>query len=147
MNPLLWLSKAAPERMGNVLMAGDDEMADPMAYDRWRRLLEQRWAAGPEGGQEKLGPLEHGAFAESFVREHPLLGPASMLAAIPAYDAAKATGLVEGWTPASVDSLAEGYRGVGRGVAANIGDLLAALSGTRPPAVRPPENYRMRHRR
>jgi len=110
----------------NALMqeqpAGQQDMRDPEAYERWRQLLMARYQQG--ANQQRLGPREHGAFAESMAREHPVLGPLSMLAAIPAYNAAKGAGLIEGWFDPSVDAMAEGYRGIGRGVKANIRDLL-----------------------
>lgn len=112
------------------------EFSDPSAYNRWRELLAQRREPGAE--QEVLGPFEHGAYAESRVREHPLYGVVEQLGAVPGYTLAKALRLQSGRSPASVDEMAEGYRGIGRGVAANIGDLLDSLSlGHQPRAAKP----------
>lgn len=74
--------------------------------------------------QASLGPKEHGAYAELRVRDNPILGPVEQLGAIPGYTAAKLLGLMVGRSPPSIDEMAEAYRGLGRGVYANIQDLL-----------------------
>ena len=75
-----------------------------------------------------LAPAEHGAYSELRVRERPLWGPVEQLAAIPGYTAAKAIGLMrdERTSPPSLDEMAEAYRGVGRGMKANIDALRRA---------------------
>ena len=84
--------------------------------DAWRRWLElYRQRNQPGASQEHLGPLEHGAFAESMVSRNPLWS-VPLLFATPAYSAAKHAGLLQTRSPASVDEMAEGYRGIGRGL-------------------------------
>ena len=86
-------------------------------YQRWLNLWRQR-EADPSNVemQRHLGPLEHGAWAEMMVSQNPLWS-LSLLGAIPGYTAGKALGLLgPTWSPASVDEMAEGYRGVGRGL-------------------------------
>lgn len=92
------------------------------ARQRWADLLRQRNFGGLEQSNA-LGPAEHGAYSEMRVREHPVFGTVEQLALIPAYEAAKASGLLgllgladETTSPPSLDSMAEGYRGVGRGL-------------------------------
>lgn len=101
------------------------EFRDKEAYDRWRSLLYERRGEG--ANQEYLGPKEHGAFAESRVREHPIYGPIEQLALIPGYTLSKLLRARSGRSSASIDEMAEGYRGVGRGMASNAADLADAL--------------------
>lgn len=114
--------------IGRAQDAGREEWAPER--DRWRELLRQRNMGGLETSHA-LAPAEHGAYAEMRTRERPLLGPVEQLALIPAYEGAKATGLLDllglqddTTSPPSLESMAEGYRGVGRGVASNLRGLL-----------------------
>lgn len=102
-----------------------NRLYDPNAYQRWEALYQAREAPGAD--QNRLGPLEHGAYAESRVRERPVLGVIEQLAMIPGYTGAKALGLMDSRSPASVDEMAEAYRGVGRGVSRNVQELLRML--------------------
>lgn len=106
---------------------------DPQAYERWRELYMKREEMGPEADHSKIAPLEHGAYAESRVREQPILGPIEQLLAIPGYNMARALGLMDTWSPVTLDDMAESYRGLGRGVGANVGDLLTWFLGDNPP--------------
>jgi hypothetical protein len=63
-----------------------------------------------------LGPIEHGAFAREWTKENPWLAVPSLTFAIPAYTAAKATGLLSNRSPASVDEIFAGYGGMLRGL-------------------------------
>ena len=111
-------------------------MRDAAAFKRWRELSKARDEAGVD--QNKLGPREHGAYAESYVREHPILGPAVQGVLIPGYTAAKALGVQRGRSRPSVEEMAAAYQGVGRGMAANAGDALSRLAGVPPPIARLP---------
>lgn len=82
-------------------------------YGRWLKLYQAR--NEPEANQRVLGPREHGAFAESVVSENPLMA-VPLLFATPAYSVAKELGLLKTRSPASLDEVAEGYRGIGRGL-------------------------------
>lgn len=102
-----------------------NRLYDPNAYQRHQSLYQAR---DREGFQDpRLAALEHGAFAESNVRENPILGPPAQLLAIPGYAAAKKLGLVEDATPPSLGQMAEAYRGLGRGFSRNVNELLQAI--------------------
>lgn len=68
--------------------------------------------------QRRIAPAEHRAFAREWTQEQPLLAVPSLIAAIPAYSVAKAAGILRARTPASLDEMAEGYRGLGEGIQA-----------------------------
>ena len=62
--------------------------------------------------QQQIAPYEHRAFAREWTQESPVLGPLSLTFAIPAYAAAKATGLQQARTPPSWDQVFQGYAGI-----------------------------------
>lgn len=65
--------------------------------------------------QNELGPAEHAAFAKEVVQENPWMAiPVGL--AIPLYEAAKATGILEGRSDASFDSITEAYKGIYKGL-------------------------------
>lgn len=66
--------------------------------------------------QANAAPAEHRAFAREWTKENPLVAVPSLLAAIPLYSIAKATGIIKARSPASVDEVAEGYRGIMEGL-------------------------------
>lgn len=68
--------------------------------------------------QRRIAPAEHRAFAREWTQEQPLLAVPSLIAAIPTYSVAKAAGILRARTPASLDEMAEGYRGLGEGIQA-----------------------------
>lgn len=117
-NRLAALSGRRSNRLDDAGRQADDQEA----FERWAALLRERQGA-PAARQAALGPREHGAYAELRVRDRPILGPIEQLLAIPGYTAAKGLGLMRGRSGASVDEMAEGYRGVGRGVLQNLRDL------------------------
>lgn len=78
-------------------------------------LVLARDAAPPEA-QKKLAKEEHRAFAREWTRENPFLAVPSLLAAVPAYTAAKATKLVKTRSPASLDEVLAGYQGIWEGL-------------------------------
>lgn len=101
-------------------------------------LLLERRAAGPDlAAQQRLAPLEHQAFAREIATEHPLQA-VGMLGAIPAYQGAKALGLMKSRT-GTTQPLAQmwgGYKGLAQGWAnaANrgLGATLAKLAPVQP---------------
>lgn len=68
------------------------------------------------GDQGMLAPFEHRAFAREWAQENPVLAGVSLPFAIPAYSAAKALGLHQARTPASLDELFAGYHGYAEGM-------------------------------
>lgn len=66
--------------------------------------------------QAKAAPAEHRAFAREWTKENPMVAVPSLLAAIPLYSIAKATGIIKARSPASIDEVAEGYRGLMEGL-------------------------------
>lgn len=80
-------------------------------------LYNLRDAAGSDNPlQATLGPMEHAAFAREWTEDQPFLAVPSLLAAIPAYTAAKALGLIKTRSPASLSEMVQAYRGVGQGL-------------------------------
>lgn len=73
--------------------------------------------------QASIGPMEHAAFAREWTEEQPYFAVPSLLAAIPAYTAAKYLGLFGGKnrSPASLEEMAEAYRGMGQGLQNVVG--------------------------
>lgn len=67
-------------------------------------------------GDQSVAPQEHRAFAREWTQDNPMLAVPSLLAAIPAYSAAKALGLIHSRTPASLNQVTEGYKGVAEGL-------------------------------
>lgn len=67
-----------------------------------------------------LGPLEHAAFAREWTMENPLVAVPSLAVSIPGYSLAKLFGK-RARTGASLNEMAQGYRGVGKGLAALMG--------------------------
>lgn len=98
-----------------------------MVADRLRRqgkMREEEWAAK----QAQLSPLDRRYFAERMTSENPLMA-APLLAAIPADYAAKKLGLMRGRSEASLDQMAEGYRGLGQGLVDWKDQVVARLRG------------------
>lgn len=131
-------------RMRDTIVPDDhrrdvDVYRDPAAHNRLREAYTRRTGVNDQAEQNRLGALEHGAFTEHQVRENPILGPLTQLALVPGYDIAKALGVVSGRSDPSLMSTAEGYRGIGRGVAANIGDVLNSMTGAPDPIAMTPE--------
>lgn len=111
----------AAERYESPLFARHDEQVSA-ARDRWRELVFARDRATMAENQA-LGPREHGAYSEFRTLEKPIYGAIEQLLAIPAYTGAKTLGFLtdERTTPPSLDEMAEGYRGVGRGLGRMLG--------------------------
>jgi len=70
----------------------------------------------PDADQKMLAPAEHRAFAREWTRERPLLAPASLAVAIPAYTLAKTLGIVKARSPASLKEMVEGFKGIADGL-------------------------------
>lgn len=77
------------------------------------------------GPTPELANEEHAAFARDIMKDHPYIGMPFLIGAIPAYQALKAIGWKndEKTTPASLDQMASGYRGMWRGLGENLGTI------------------------
>ena len=72
--------------------------------------------------QRQIAPYEHQAFAREWIRDRGWAGVPSMAVAIPGYTLAKLLGVQQARTPPSLAQLTHGYRGMGQGIAALLGD-------------------------
>lgn len=82
------------------------------------QLLALRQATTDPSTQKLLAPYEHQAYARETVASNPWSAP-GLLAMIPAYQALKLMGLLQGdnrSTPASMAQLLGGYQGVAQGL-------------------------------
>ena len=69
--------------------------------------------------QRILAPYEHAAFAREWTMENPAVAVPSLAVSIPGYSLAKLLGYGnERTTPASLAEIAQGYKGMGRGLMA-----------------------------
>jgi hypothetical protein len=119
-------------------MLGDGALRDPMTRMAWADALNARRGVADQEEQNRLAGIEHGLYAESRARENPLYGPLESLFTVPGYSWSKASGLLSGRSDPSLDQMAEGYRGMGRGIEANLGDFLNSLTGAPQPVAMPP---------
>lgn len=72
-----------------------------------------------------VAPYEHRAFAREFSQELPVIGPLSVAAATPLYQLTKLVGAEDKSggvkdTPASLEQLKEGFKGIAEGVAESV---------------------------
>lgn len=87
------------------------------------------YGARMKGSREdniRLAPYEHQAFAREYVEANPITGPLGMAILTAGYTPAKALGILgsdEKTTPASMDQMLGGFRGIGEGVANNLRKL------------------------
>lgn len=68
--------------------------------------------------QKHIAPYEHRAFAREYTEENPVTGAVGLAVAIPAYQAAKATGLTSSRTGVDTKQMVEGYKGIAEGLVA-----------------------------
>lgn len=66
--------------------------------------------------QARMAPFEHRAYAREYVQDKGVRGAASLAVAIPAYSAAKALGLTNARSPASVEEMKQGFMGIREGL-------------------------------
>lgn len=97
-------------------MPHQNALADRQPLSQHELLRLRAMFDGNDDMQAMLGPMEHEAFAREYTEENPWVGAPAMLAAAPAYTAAKALGLHGGRSPASMNEIAQAYRGVGEGL-------------------------------
>jgi hypothetical protein len=71
--------------------------------------------------QQILAPYEHQAFAREWAQQSPWVATPSLLAAIPLYSMAKGMGLLDTRSSASLDEMADAYRGLGQGLLSHFG--------------------------
>jgi len=102
---------------GGLIQACQCNKADGGMVPSHSELYQARDLPGSD--QAALGPQEHRAFAREWTRENPLLAVPSLLAAIPTYSIAKKLGAIRGRSPASLNEVLEGYRGVLDGLGLN----------------------------
>ena len=102
-----------PRQILAMLQAGQ-----PVGHLSHAELYSAR-AVAPQQWQAILGPLEHQAFAREWTQANPWVAAPSLLAAIPAYTLAKSMGLLNTRSPASLDEMASGYRGMYQGLLSN----------------------------
>jgi hypothetical protein len=69
----------------------------------------------PGADQATLGPIQHRQFAEATVGDNKAMAVPLALA-IPAYTAAKALGVLKSRSPASMEEMKQGYKGIWRGL-------------------------------
>lgn len=101
-----------------------------LSKQTFNELYLAREKASPEE-QARLAPFEHRAFAREFVRDNPVRNALSLGVAIPAYTAAKALGIIKGTrSPASLEEVKQGYKGVGEGLALGVQDAKKAVKRT-----------------
>ena len=90
--------------------------ASDMTWEQLNNLRLQN--AGNQDAQNKIAPFEHRAYAREQVTQNPLMAPV-YAAAIPAYQAAKAVGLIPTDNMSTSPSLAQvgqGFTGIGEGL-------------------------------
>ena len=124
------LLKAQTEKPMLDRYRGYIESGGQTPYDQW-----YAFGAHPDYGTQlahlrdistgptpELAPLEYEQFTRDWVKQNPMTGPATMAIFNPAYQALKSVGWRndEKTTPASLDQLAAGSRGIWRGVADNL---------------------------
>jgi len=73
-------------------------------------------ATAPPDFQAILGPMEHQAFAREWTQDNPWLAVPSLTAAIPAYTLAKMAGVLSTRSPASLQEMLGGYKGMFEGL-------------------------------
>ena len=82
----------------------------------WDDLMQlRRSMASDDPRQAEVAPYEHQAYARETVAQNPLYA-ASLGVAIPAYTLAKLAGLTGARSPASMQEMQSGYRGIGQGL-------------------------------
>ena len=84
--------------------------------DNHASLYIKRFSAKSQEEQNAMALEEHKAFAREWTKERPLLAPASLAIAIPAYTLAKTLGIVRARTPGSIAEMAAGYKGIYEGL-------------------------------
>lgn len=79
-------------------------------------LLKAREGVTDQAEQNRLAGFEHRAFARERTEENPA-NAVGLAAAIPTYAAAKTVGVMKGRSETSVSQMAQGYKGIGEGLA------------------------------
>ena len=90
-----------------------------LTFNQLRQLRDQYPDASPM--QDTLAPYEHQAFAREWTQENPLVAAPSLTFAIPGYALAKLLGIKHGRSRPSLAEMAGGYRGIGQGLLAYMG--------------------------
>lgn len=105
----------------NVLSSNSMNLLSPQALDNilssmsHAQLYDARMNANPHM-QAIISPYEHRAFAREYSQESPFSAAVSLPFAIPAYTMAKAMGLTNARSPASLNEIIQGYKGLYEGL-------------------------------
>ena len=87
------------------------------AQDEWMKAYNARDRSDlTQEEMNRLAAEEHSKYAEFRVTDRPVLGFLEQLFGIPAWTLAKKFGILDGRSDSSLDEMAEGYRGLGRGI-------------------------------
>lgn len=106
-------AEAAAARNPGMLPIPTAPAGDPYFYYNLRNQLPRN-----DPRQAALGPLEHEQFVQEAVQQNPLMALPMGLVGIPGYTLGKAAGMIQGTrSPASLDELLAGYRGLWTGLA------------------------------
>ena len=92
-----------------------NRMDDMQAAANWGDAYSARDYSNPTI-RDMTGGADHRAFTRNFIHEHPILGAPAMTAAIPAYNLAKKTGILQGGQKPGLFSMGEAYRGMLEGL-------------------------------
>ena len=91
------------------------EPSQDLSTADWLSLLEMRRKAQSKAEQDRLAGYEHRAYAREAVSENPWMA-ARLLIATPAYQVAKATGLLGARSSPSLTQMGQGLLGIGEGL-------------------------------
>ena len=100
---------------GNIRPVASVPTGDPSTLTHAEILRLRNSIPADDAQQAFLAPIEHAAFAREATAENPL-SAIPLALAIPAYSGAKAIGLTNARSPATLDEVLQAYRGIGRGL-------------------------------
>ncbi len=119
---LAQIKKAIANPKDTKLVSALDNTLATMSHSDIFQLRDA--ASQDSAAQNIIAPYEHRAFAREWASKDPLTAAASLVAAIPAYTAAKAVGLQGGRSSASLPELTQGFTGLGEGLMTAISNAL-----------------------
>ena len=108
--------KPQPGFVGNITPRAAVPTGDPRTLGHADLLRLRNSLAPNDPRHAQLAPLEHAAFAREATAENPL-SAIPLALAIPAYTGAKAVGLTDARSPATLEEVLLAYQGIGRGLA------------------------------
>lgn len=101
------------EKYAQVKIPSGDEMSGMSHADLYN--LRDKFRPDDKSSHDAIAPFEHRAFAREIIKENPLMA-LPVAASVPTYTAAKAVGLWDGRSGASLEELKQGFIGIGEGV-------------------------------